>query len=244
MLIAYKGPMYRKLYPSANKQVLRFLALTGLVFLVSLSAQAQHRTDQGLTYGGGGGGEFPGDGFGISINGGYDIPSGSLGNTYKAAPTFGFSLVDNFDSFTLSLNVATVTYKPKVDTTYYYAANQTIGSLAWSNDKIMEYYLGGAYNIDVDDGVKFYIGLNLGIYSDQIGYHTQDDYENTVVNKTLNEIYYAPKLGFTFAASDNFSVSPGLRYNFFKPLGSTTNDTYVSTSNKSITLGIALTYIF
>ena len=236
--------MYRKLYPLAKKQVLRFLVLTGLVFLVSLSAQAQHRTDQGLTYGGGGSSDNPGDGFGIAINGGYDIPSGSLGTTFKAAPTFGFSLVDNFNGFTISANVGLVTYKPKIDTVYYYAANQTIGSIAWSDDKIMAYYLGAAYNIDVDDGVKFFLGLNLGVYSDKIGYHTQDDYENTIFSKTENELYYAPKLGFTFAVDDNFSISPGARYNFFKPLGSTNNDPYIYTSNKSLELGITLTYIF
>ena len=234
--------MNRKLYPSVSKQLVRFLALTGMVLFTALSVQAQHRTDQGLTYGGGGGGDNPGDGFGIAINGGYDIPSGSLGTTFKAAPTFGFSLVDNFNGFTLSANVGLVTYKPKVDTTYYYAANQTIGSIAYSDDKIMAYYLGAAYNFDVDDGVKFFLGLNLGIYSDKIGYHTQDDYENTVFSKTEQEFYYAPKLGFAFAVDDNFSISPGARYNFFKPFSSNNNQ-YV-TSNKSIELGVTLTYIF
>jgi hypothetical protein len=234
--------MYRKLYPSVSKQLVKCLALTGLLFLLSFSAQAQHRNDQGLTYGGGAGGDNPGDGFGIAINGGYDIPSGSLGSTFKSAPAFGLSLVDNFNGFTLSANLQLVTYKPKIDTIYYYAADQTIGSLAWSDDKIMAYYFGAAYNFDVDEGVKFYLGFNLGIYSDKIAYHTQDIYENTVFSKTFNELYYAPKLGFTFAVNDNFSISPGARYNFFKPSG-TNGNPYV-TSNKSFELGITLTYIF
>lgn len=233
--------MYRKLY-SSSKQSVKFLVLMCLVLLVGVSAQAQHRNNQGLSYGGGGRGDNPGDGFGIAVNGGYDIPSGSLGTTFKAAPTFGLSLVDNFNGFTLTANVQLVTYKPKVDTLYYYAPNQTIGSLAWSDDKIMAYYLGAAYNFNVDEGVKFYLGLNLGIYSDKIAYHTQDIYENTPFSKTFNELYYAPKLGFTFAVNDNFSISPGARYNFFKPSG-TNGNPYV-TSNKSFELGITLTYIF
>lgn len=232
--------MYRKLYSSIRQQLTGISLIIGLVFLATLSAQAQHRTNQGLTYGGGGS-DNPGDGFGVAINGGYDMPSGDLGKVYKSAPTFGFSLVDNFGDLTLSATVNLVTYKPKIDTVYYYAANQTIGSIAYADNKIMEYYLGASYNIQVDDGLKFYIGANVGIYSDKVAFHTQDVYEDTQFSKTYNELYYAPKLGFTFAVDDNFSVSPGARYNFFKPSGN--NNQYV-TSNKSLTLGVTLMYIF
>ena len=238
------SPMYRNLCAFVCKRSAKFLALIACILLVSLSAHAQHRTDQGLTYGGGSGGDNPGDGFGIAINGGYDIPTGDLGKTFKAAPAFGFGLIDNFNGFSFSANFGLVTYKPKIDTIYYYAPKQTIGSLAWNDDKIMEYYLGAAYNIQVDDGVKFFLGLNAGIYSDKISYHTVDIYENTIFNKTEQELYFAPKVGFSFDVSDNFSINPGIKYNYFKPLGGTDNNPYIYTSNSAFSLNMSLVYVF
>jgi hypothetical protein len=232
--------MYRKFGDRSAK----ILALTALILLLCLSAHAQHRTEQGLTYGGGGAGDNPGDGFGIGANVGYDIPTGDLGKTFKAAPTFGLGLIYNINGLTLSANFGIASFKPKIDTIYYYAANQTIGSLAWNDYKVSEYYLGAAYNIPVDDGVKFFFGLNAGVYSAKISYHTVDIYENTQFNKTEQELYFAPKVGFSIAVNDNFSINPGLKYNYFKPLGGTDNNPYIYKSNATIALNVSLVYIF
>ena len=238
------SPMYQNLYVLVYKRSAKFFLLAGLILLTGLSAHAQHRSDQGLTYGGGGVGDNPGDGFGITVNGGYDIPTGNLGKTFKAAPTFGFGLLYNVNGFTLSANFGMVTYKPKIDTIYYYAANQTIGSLAWNNNKIMEYYLGAAYNIQVDDGVKFFIGLNAGVYADNTSYHTVDIYQNIMFNETENELYIAPKVGFSFDVTDNFSINPGIRYNYFKPIGNPYTNSYIDSPNSSFVLNMAFAYVF
>src|SRR5580658_6606772 len=114
------------------------ILLTALVVSAYTSVNAQmysatdapKRSNGGLTYGGNSGGSGgSGGGFGstwaISLSGGYDVPTGDLGTTFKAAPTFSFSVLRNYGDFTFNTTIGYVSYKPKMDTVYFYGTDPT-----------------------------------------------------------------------------------------------------------------------
>ena len=235
--------------------------LTALVVLLYTSVNAQmysatdapSRNNGGLTYGGSSGGSNGSGGFGstwaISLSGGYDVPTGDLGTTFKAAPTFSFSVLRNYGDFTFNTTIGYVSYKPKVDTFYYFGNDPTQGYIQYGNFSSLEIYAGVAYNVQVADNAKIYFGANIGTYYNFFSYTSNDGQGNIdSENTTESQSYIAPKLGVDFMVSDNLSLGVEAKYNFMLSSDSGTGDAYDSgyttTVNKSFSGNVALTYHF
>jgi hypothetical protein len=222
------------------------LAIIILVISINSSVQAQHHNYSGLTYGGGGNGG--GTDWGISISGGYDVPLGDMGATFKAAPTFAIGVKHNFGNFTFNVNIGLVSYKPKLDTSYVDPADHTAGYVKYDNFSSIEYYAGAAYNIAIADQAKFYFGLDIGSYYNYYSYVSYDGFGYDSADTYDDESYIAPKLGINFLVSDNLSLGIEGKYNFLFSYSSGASDAYnygyTTTVNKSYSGSVILTYNF
>jgi len=255
--------MYHIFNAVVYKKSIKSIILTTLIVLLYTSVNAQmysatdapKRNNGGLTYGGdsGGSGGSGGGSFGgtwaISLSGGYDVPTGNLGTTFKAAPTFSFSVLRNYGNFTFNTTIGYVSYKPKLDTFYFYGNDPTQGYAQYGNFSSLEVYLGAAYNIQVADNAKVYFGLNLGSYYNFFTVTTNDGQGDiNTLNTTEEQSYIAPKIGVDFMVSDNLSLGLEAKYNFMLSSDSGTGDAYDSgygtTVNKSFSGNVALTYHF
>jgi hypothetical protein len=254
--------MYHIFSTIVRRKSFKAIILTALIVsgYTSVNAQmysatdAPKRSNGGLTYGGNSGGSGgSGGGFGstwaISLSGGYDVPTGDLGTTFKAAPTFSFSVLRNYGDFTFNTTIGYVSYKPKMDTVYFYGNDPTQGYVQYGNFSALEIYAGAAYNIQVSDNAKVYIGANIGTYYNFFSYTSNDGQGNiSTSNTTEGQSYVAPKLGVDFMVSDNISIGLEAKYNFMLSSDSGTGDAYDSgystTVNKSFSGNVALTYHF
>lgn len=234
-------------FNAIRKKLTKTLALTCFTLLIYSSAQAQHHNYSGLSYGGGSNGD--GSNWGISVLGGYDIPTGDLGTTFKAAPTFGVSVKHNLGDFTFNANIGFVSYKPKLDTFYNDPTDKTAGYIKYDNYSSLQFFVGGAYNVAIGDQAKFYFGLDLGSYYNYFSYVSNDGlYGYDAGNSTDEESYVAPKLGINFNVSDNISLGVEAKYNFLFASSSGSGDAYdygyVTTVNKTFSGNLVLTYNF
>jgi hypothetical protein len=199
--------------------------LTALVVLLYTSVNAQmysatdapSRNKGGLTYGGssGGSGGSGDKSWGLSLSAGYDVPTGDMSSTFKAAPTFSFGYLNNYNNFTFNATIGYVSYKPKFDTAYFVGNDPTQGYLQYGNFSSLEVYTGAAYNIPISDNAKFYFGFDLGTYVNFFNYSLNDGQGNTYnYNTTYEQDFIAPKLGVDFMVSDNLSIGLQAKYNF------------------------------
>jgi hypothetical protein len=233
-------------FNAISKKLTKTLALTCFTLLIYSSAQAQHHSYSGLSYGGGSNGD--GSNWGISILGGYDVPTGDLGTTFKAAPTFGIGVKHNYGDFTFNVNIGFVSYKPKLDTFYFDATDKTAGYIKYDNYSSLEFYVGAAYNIAIGDQAKFYFGLDLGSYYNYFSYDSNDGIGENAANTYNEASYVAPKLGINFMLNDNLSLGIEGKYNFTFSSSSGSGNAYdygySTTTNKSYSGNLVLTYNF
>jgi hypothetical protein len=244
------------------KKHFKTIIFTALIVSLYTSVNAQmysatdapKRNNQGLTFGDGGGSSSGGGGgfestWAISLSGGYDVPTGNLGTTFKAAPTFSFSVLRNYGDFTFNTTIGYVSYKPKMDTFYFYGNDPTQGYVQYGNFSSLEIYAGAAYNVHVADNAKIYFGVNIGTYYNFFSYTSNDGAGDiSTSNTTESQSYIAPKIGVDFMVSDNLSLGVEAKYNFMMSSDSGTGDAYDSgystTVNKSFSGNVALTYHF
>jgi hypothetical protein len=230
------------------KKLTKTLALTCFTLLIYSSAQAQHHSYSGLSYGGGSNGD--GSNWGISILGGYDVPTGDLATTFKSAPTFGVGVKHNLGDFTFNANIGFVSYKPKMDTIYFDPTDNTAGYIKYDNFSSIQIFVGAAYNIAIGDQAKFYLGLDLGSYYSHFAYFSTDGsgIDNNSSDTYNESSYVAPKLGINFLMSDNLSLGIEGKYNFTFTSSSGSGDAYdygySTTTNKSYSGNLVLTYNF
>jgi len=255
--------MYHNYNVLVRLKFFKVVIATALIILSYTTVNAQmysatdapKRSNGGLTFGGNGGsgGSSGGGGFGstwaIQLAAGYDAPTGDLGTTFKGAPTFSFSVLRNYGDFTFNTTIGYVSYKPKLDTFYFYGNDPTEGYVHYGNYSTLEFYVGAAYNISVGDNAKVYIGANIGTYYNFFSFDTNDgEGDISSANSTQSSSYIAPKLGVDFMVSDNLSLGIEARYNFSLSSDSGSGDAYDSgystTVNKSFAGNVALTYHF
>jgi hypothetical protein len=208
-----------------------FINLTILVFATG-SAKAQYN------YVGGGGR------YGVGLMAGYDVPVGNLSYTFKPAISYGLSAFSYHGDFTASLTIGYHAYQPKLDTFYYQVDATDYGTVHYDNFTVVSLYLGGAYNLQITDGLKGYAGLNFGIYYTRMAFHSSDLYVNDTENLNEQDLYLAPKLGLTYALNDNISLGVEAKYNSFAPTGQKQDNPLVGTIYSSYTGTFILTYNF
>jgi hypothetical protein len=250
--------MYHIFSAVCCKKSFKAITLTTLIILLYTSVNAQmysatdapKRSNGGLTYGAddGGNGGFGGT-WAISLSGGYDVPTGNLGTTYKAAPTFSFSVLRNYGNFTFNATIGYVSYKPKVDTFYFYGNDPTQGYSQYGNFSALQIYVGGAYNIQIADNAKLYLGLNLGTYYNFTSVTTNDGVGDiTTTNIDEAQSYVAPKIGVDFMLNNNISLGLEAKYNIMLSSDSGSGDAfdsgYTTTVNQSFSGNVNLTYHF
>jgi hypothetical protein len=261
--------MYHIFSAVCCKKSFKAVILTTLIILLYTPVNAQmysatdapKRSNGGLTYGGSSGGSNGGNGgFGsnwaLSLSAGYDVPQGDMSSTFKAAPTFSFSYLTNYNNFTFNATIGYVSYKPKFDTVYFVDGDPTQGYLQYGSYNSLEIYTGVAYNVSISDNAKVYFGFDLGNYFNLFKYTTNDGQGDiSTFNTAYSQQFIAPKLGVDVMVSDNLSLGLEAKYNFILA-GSNANDldfstddayatsTYTALSYKTFSGHITLTYHF
>jgi hypothetical protein len=227
--------MFLNSYSFKHKRLVKMLCracLTALVF-ISFSAKAQYR------YGG-----SDEDKFGAALTAGYDVPVGNLSYTYKPAITYGARFLWTKGAVTANISFGYHVYKPKLDTFYYAVDESNYGKVSYSNFTIYSFYIGGAYNLEVTDGFKIYGGLDLGAYESHVVVHSSDLYVDSHSDTHQEDVYLAPKLGFTYLVTENIGIGIEGKYNFFAPTGKAKDNPAVGTLYNSYSGNLVLTYNF
>jgi hypothetical protein len=226
------------------------LLVTLIISSIFSVANAQHRQSDALTYGGGGGGYPDPNGWGITVNGGYDATTGDMRGIYGGAPTYNIGVVKSLNDFTFNGNIGYVSYKPKVDTDFIYADNTTVGYIKYDNFNSLELYLGAAYNVEIADQAKLYFGLNFGTYFNSFKYDAASLDGSFTASASGKAAYFAPKVGINFIISSHWAFAIEGRYNVEAGSSSSSTDTedasysYSISSIKTFTVSGGFTYYF
>ena len=231
-----------------QKRVAKVLALACFMIFAGLSASAQHRQSDALTYGGGGNGGTDANGWGLAFSGGYDGPTADMRSTYKGAPAYSISLIHNWNGFTFNTTIGYVSYKPKQDTAFIDVDGTQVGYIKYGNFNSLEFFIGGAYNIPVADVANLYLGLNIGSYYNSFQYDVSTISGNTDANTTGEAQFVSPKIGLNFIISNHFAFGVEGRYNFefgsYKSGDSTDGYSYSPGNIKTYTVSGVLSYYF
>ncbi|RYY31416.1 MAG: hypothetical protein EOP46_20815 [Sphingobacteriaceae bacterium] len=225
-------------------------------------AKAQRRHTPGINYEGnswdGGKSGYSGSGgaginsdWAIALNLGYDVPTGKLAESYKATPAFGLHVLYNWKSFTFNASGGYHAYSPKQDSVFYDETNKDLGYYKWSTFKVYELYAGAAYNLKPSEMLNIYAGANIGSYFVSYSFYTEINAEGMTATSDLGisqqNIYIAPKLGFTYQLTGNLGLGLEAKYNIFTPGGNynsrTGYESYGETYN-SYTANVMLSYHF
>jgi len=182
--------------------------------------------------------------YGISIGTDYDTPIGNLGYTFKPALNYNVNLFKHSGDFTASVSIGYHVYKPKQDTFYYAATATDFGTAVYQNFTVVSFYLGGTYDYPVTDQFKIYGGVNLGLYNTHLAFHSVDFLVDDTEDLHEQDLYFAPRLGFTYMFDDNVGIGLEGKYNFFAPTGKKQFDDRIGTLYNSWSAGIRLTYNF
>jgi len=236
--------MHYNFSASLNKYAIKGLlpVLFILLLLSSLNAGAQHRRDPWNHFGGGGnGGGSPDSGYGITFSTSYDAPTGDLANSFKAAPAFNLDVVNYRGKFTFNVGIGYHAYQPKADTLFYDDGAGGVGTIAYKQFPVYAFYAGAAYNIDITDGFRLYVGANFGYYFTHYAYDLADQFSSSSVDLSEEDAYIAPKIGFNAMISSNIGLGVEGKYNFFSPSGNSADDPLVGTLLKSYSIGFVLT---
>ncbi len=235
------------------KKLNSVLVITCFALLTTITANAQHRQRDALTYGGGSNGSPSEDGWGIAFGGGYEVPTGDMAASFKGAPVFHISAVHNLGDFTFTATIGYASFKPKQDTSFVYVDNEQVGYIKYGNYSSLQIYAGVAYNIAIADQAKLYIGADFGSYYNflSVSAGSTDPSSGEDVSATSSSQsagYIAPKLGINFILSSNVLLGIEGKYNYQLTSESGTGDAfdsgYKTDVTKTYTIGASLTFLF
>jgi hypothetical protein len=228
--------------------MVKAFALVCFMILTAISANAQQRQSDALTYGGGGNGGPDPNGWGLSVSGGYEGPTGPMRSYYGGAPALSVSLLKNWNGFTFNGTVGYASFKPKQDTAYIDVDGTQVGYVKYYNYNSLEFFVGGAYNIPVADVATLYVGLNVGAYSNSAKYDVNTVEGNTSASVSGTTELVAPKIGLNFMIDNHFTFGIEGRYNFQFGSSKTSAETdgygYSAQSIKTYTVSGVLSYFF
>lgn len=235
------------LHVKSSKTYLK-LALTVTFICLVGTVMAQRRSSRGLTYGGGGNGAANFDsGYAFSIGAAYDAPLGDFGQSYKPAINYNIGLQRYFDDFTVGLTLGYHSYKPK-DLIFDDTSDDEggvlddgTGGFTFKNFSVYSAYLSGAYNINLADDFRVYLGANLGTYYTHTAFVIADETGETTYTTNQQQLYAAPKLGVTFPVSSSLGISIETKYNVFFA-GSSADGSGFGSSVKSFSGGVSLNF--
>ncbi len=213
-----------------NTSVKRLLLSIFIIIAFSFNVKAQYDTSDSR--------------YGLSIGSDYDAPVGNFAYTFKPATNYNLNLLHHYDNFTTSISFGYHVYKPKLDTFYYQVTNTDYGTIHYQNFPVYSLYLGAVYDLKLTDKFKAYAGINFGIYFTHLKYNSSDFLSVNNVDVNDQDIYLAPRLGFTFMITNNVGIGIEGKYNFFAPTGETTDNDRVGTLYNSFSAGVRLTYDF
>jgi hypothetical protein len=182
--------------------------------------------------------------YGVALSSGYDVPIGNLGYTFKPALTYGLKVLKYYDNVTVNLSFGYHVYKPKQDTFYYAVDGSNYGTVTYQNFTVYSFYLGGAYTLEITEGLKAYAGMDLGVYYTHMIYHSMDEFVDNSADLNEEDAYLAPKLGLTYLINENIAIGVEGKYNLFAPTGQKQYNSAVGTINASYSGGLVLTYNF
>ena len=212
----------------------KIISVTSLIILVFtyFSAKAQYSYgDNNPSYG-------------IAVSAGYEAPIANLAYTFKAAPAYEFKVLSYHDNITINGSIGYRAFKPKLDTFYYAVDEANYGTIEYQNFTVLSLYIGGAYNLEINDGLKVYAGFDLGAYYTHMVYHLTDEFEDQNADLHQEDAYLAPKLGFTYSINDNMALGIEAKYNLFSPVGQKVDNPAVGTLYNSYSGHLVLTYNF
>lgn len=219
-----------------------YLTAVLLAFLLfsGLNSMAQ-RSRAMYSYGGGGGGTSD---YGLIIGGDYDKPLSDLGYYYKAAPAFDIGLLRYAGNFTFGVNIGYHQYQPIQATSFYTDSISSI-STSISNYTTVSFYLSAIYNVNLTDDVRFFLGGNFGVY---YNHYTSSETDSDTYSDSFDtrdeDIYIAPRAGFSFRIADALDLNLQAKYNLFTPTGNVNDNPDVGHFYKSFATGISFTYRF
>lgn len=202
-----------------------------LILFSCLSAKAQYYNHSDSEYG-------------VSIGADYDAPVGNLSYTFKPAINYNLSVLRHYDDFTMNLTLGYHAYKAKQDTFYYQVTATDYGTVTYKPFTVYSIYVGLSYDLPVNDQLKVYGGINLGAYYVHFAFHSFDLFVDDNENLNEEELYLAPKIGFTYMVNDNVGIGLEGKYNLFAPTGDSQYNSRVGTLYNSYAAGIRLTYNF
>ncbi|TWR27898.1 hypothetical protein FPZ42_01400 [Mucilaginibacter achroorhodeus] len=186
------------------------------------------------------------NGWGVAINLGYESPDKDLRDYYKAAPTFGLTVIKRLNNWRFSGSADYRSYKPKQDV---FVTESDYGNAytAFSNFRGIGLYAGIAYSLPITDAVEIYGGINAGSVFISQSFYTEDDAGNQFSfsgNSSLN--YLGPKLGFNFASAGNITIGIEGRYglNLTGFNSNTQTGTEVYKGFSAVSANLMLTYNF
>lgn len=250
--LSHKNCASCSLHVKSSKNYLKFVLTIAFICLVG-TVMAQRRSSRGLTYGGGGSGAANFDsGYSLSIGAAYDAPLGDFGTAFKPAINYNISLLRYFDDFTVGLTLGYHSYKPK-DLIFDDASDDTGDvpddgtgdvisiDVAYKNFNVYSAYLSGAYNINLADDFRVYLGANLGTYYTHTAFVIADETGESTFTTNQQQLYAAPKLGVTFPVSSNLGISIETKYNVFFA-GSSADGSGFGSSVKSFSGGVSLNF--
>ncbi|RFZ82168.1 hypothetical protein DYU05_16240 [Mucilaginibacter terrenus] len=211
------------MHPNSPKR-LAFATIFTLFILVVFTwspANAQRRHTPGVGADGdmlGGsnhnsGGVERSDGWGISLNAGYETPRGDVGDFYKAAPTFGATVTRRMGNVVYSGTIDYRSYKPKqAEFTESEEGFEDVVT-KYSNYQGTGFYLGIAYEVPLTGLVDVYAGVNGGFVITKFDLSASDGSGSYVsVSGNTSVSYFGPKLGFNCAVGSNMSIGAEGRY--------------------------------
>jgi len=212
-----------------------------LLMFWSYDAGAQYHRDPWNHYGGGGGsGTVTYEGYAIVVSTDYDVPLGDLGTIYKGAPSFNLNVTNYWNDFTFNAGIGYHVYKPKADSLFYDDGAGGVGSVSYETFPVFSIYGGAAYNLQIEQGLRFYLGANLGAYYIRLGFQSNDQFGNSSSEINEQEVYIAPKFGFNIMFNNSVGVNLEGKYNFFSPSGNSQDNPRVGIVYKSYAVGLGL----
>lgn len=208
-----------------------------LLLIFCFNAKAQRRRDPWLQYGGG----YTEAGFALSLSTAYDSPLGGFAGTFKPAPAVNLNALYYLDNFVADVGVGYRSYSPKQAVFYY---DDGAGSITWDSFPVYSVYLGGAYNIQVNNLFNAYAGADFGVCFTDYSYHSVDQFTDITAVIYAENLSVSPKVGANFLVNTHVGIGIEGKFNIFTPTGSSDTDPFVGTVYKTYALGVLATYRF
>ncbi len=153
--------------------------------------------------------------YAIAIGTDYDAPVGNFSYTFKPATNCNLSFTGNSGNITGSVNFGYHNYKTKQDTFYYQVSDTEYGRVHYQNFPVYSFYLGWVYNLELTEKLKVYGGINLGLYYTHFVFQARDFIGGSNTDLHEEDVYFAPRLGFSYPLTENVGIGIESKYNFF-----------------------------